>query len=66
MEGGGLNDLTAGARKSPAALYSALRMRDEPLWRERSRSHAPCPVCASALALNAAIAATAINRVNST
>jgi hypothetical protein len=41
-------------------------MRDEPLWRERSRSHAVCPVCAGALALNAAIAAATINRVDFT
>jgi hypothetical protein len=66
MIGGGLNASIAGARNSPAVLYSALKVRDEPLWRERSLSHAACPVCAGALPLNVAIAATITNRVDLT
>ncbi len=49
---------------SPAGLYSALGMRDEPLWRVRSRSHAACPVYAEALPLNVAIATNMINLAN--
>jgi len=63
---GVLNDPVAAARNSPALLYSALRMRNEPLRRERSRSHAACPVCACAPALNVAIAASVTNRVSFT
>ncbi|WP_131991546.1 hypothetical protein [Acidipila rosea] len=58
--GGGLNDPAAGARNSPAALYSAVRMHDELLWRDRSRSQAPCPVWAWAELLNAALTADAM------
>jgi hypothetical protein len=41
-------------------------MRDGPLWRDRNRLHAACPVWAHALALNAAIAATTIKHVDFT
>ena len=34
--------------------------RDEPLWRDRSRSHAACPVCAWVALLNAAITTDAV------
>lgn len=64
--GGGLNDPRAGGRNFPGALYPAVRMRNDLLWRDRSSSHAACPVYAAAQALSVAISAGVANRVSIT